>query len=322
MKRIAVVAGGFSSEHVVSLKSAATVMQHLDRNRFEPHLVLIDRNGWRIDEAGGTYAINPADFSVEYKGELMKFDAVFMMIHGTPGEDGKLQGYFDMLGIPYTGCDQLRSALTFNKWACNSFLDHLGFHCAKRILVRKHDTPDHSDILEKLGLPCFVKPNDAGSSFGVSKVKEAGELLPSISKAFAEGSEVLIESLLTGPEITCGVLPLNGRPHALPVTEIVSEGEFFDYAAKYEGKSQEITPARLEPRLYADVQRTAVEVYEKIGLGGLVRIDMIVHQGVPHIIEINTVPGMSAASIVPQQAAIEGITLEELFSMMLDQVLL
>jgi D-alanine-D-alanine ligase len=237
-----------------------------------------------------------------------------MMIHGTPGEDGKLQGYFDMIGLPYTGCNQLASTVTFNKWACNTMLKQLGFKCADSVLLRKGDKWTTEDIIAAVKLPCFVKPNDGGSSFGVTKVKTAEELPESIKLAFAEGSEVLIESMIAGTEITCGVLRMHGKTSALPVTEIIPEGEFFDYAAKYEGKSSEITPARLNPEVYSKVQHTAQEIYDQLGLGGVVRIDMMIQEGVPLVIEINTVPGMSAASIIPQQAEKAGILLKDLIS--------
>lgn len=314
MKRIAVIAGGFSSEHIISLKSAQTIMNHINRELFDPYLVMIDRFGWRVDAAGGPYALSLKDFSFERNGSKVTFDGAYMMIHGTPGEDGKLQGYFDMIGLPYTGCNQLASTLTFNKWACNTMLKQLKFNCAESVLIRKGDSWSSEAIIAELKLPCFVKPNDGGSSFGVTKVKLPEELPTAIELAFAEGTEVLMESMITGTEITCGVLKISGVTTALPVTEIIPEGEFFDYAAKYEGKSSEVTPARLDPHVYKTVQSTAESIYDKLGLGGVVRIDMMIQEGIPYVIEINTVPGMSAASIIPQQAEKAGVTINKLIS--------
>jgi D-alanine-D-alanine ligase len=321
MKRIAVVAGGYSSEHIISIRSAQTIMDNISRQAFEPYLVLVEKSGWRVDDAGASYMIDMQDFSFERMGEKVTFDCAFIIIHGTPGEDGLLPGYFDMIGVPYTGCNHLASTLTFNKWACNTMLRQLGFRVADSVLVRRHDTPVAADILARVGLPCFVKPNDGGSSFGVSKVKTDTDLLPAIEKAFAEGTEVLIERTVAGTEITVGVYWDGDAARALPITEIVSHNEFFDFAAKYEGQSHEITPARLDPAVYERVQRTAEAIYRDLGLGGVVRIDMLLDGGAPNIIEINTVPGMSAASIVPQQAEKAGISLEAMISSLIHQAL-
>ncbi len=320
-KRIAVICGGFSSEHVISMKSAKTVYNHLNKDLFEPKLVIIDNQGWRIQIEDKEIPLNLKDFSYTDKGERHGFDAAFLIIHGTPGEDGRLQGYFDMIGLPYTGCNHLSSAITFNKWSCNTLLKQLGFNCADSVILRRHDEINTAAILQSCGLPCFVKPNDGGSSFGVTKVKTESDLVPAISKAFEEGTEVIIERQVSGTEITVGVLKHQGKIMALPVTEIIPEGEFFDFAAKYEGKSKEITPARLPKDIYKQVSDTAERIYKSLGLSGVVRIDMMVQDKSPYIIEINTTPGMSDASIVPQQAARAGIKLSDLFTSILHQAL-
>jgi D-alanine-D-alanine ligase len=320
-KRIAVICGGFSSEHVISMKSAKTVYNHLNKDLFEPKLVIIDNQGWRIQTEDKEIPINLKDFSYTDKSERHGFDAAFLIIHGTPGEDGRLQGYFDMIGLPYTGCNHLSSAITFNKWSCNTLLKQLGFKCADSVILRRNDEVNTTTIIQTCGLPCFVKPNDGGSSFGVTKVKSEAELVPAVAKAFEEGSEVIIEKQVSGTEITVGVLKYEGKIMALPVTEIIPEGEFFDFAAKYEGKSKEITPARLPEDIYKQVSDTAERIYKSLGLSGVVRIDMMVQGVTPYIIEINTTPGMSDASIVPQQAARAGIKLSDLFTSILHQAL-
>lgn len=312
MKKIAVVAGGYSSEYEISLKSAETIVQALERAGYSAFLVIITRDRWYMVDGGRDCDIDRADFSADVRGTHLTFDAAYITIHGTPGEDGILQAYFDMIELPYASCDHLSSTVTFDKWACNAMLKELGFRTAKSVLLRQGETVDTSYIVDKLGLPCFVKPNDGGSSFGITKVKEADALQSAVSLAFNEGDQVLVEGLMEGMEITCGLYKDGTEIIPLPVTELVPDGEFFDYAAKYEGKSQEITPARISDADRDTVWSTCVAIYRKMGLKGLVRIDAFLKDGEVSIIEVNTTPGMTEHSLVPQQAAAAGIDLADL----------
>jgi D-alanine-D-alanine ligase len=309
-KKVAVIYGGYSSESKISQKSGGVIYEHIDRKLFDAYLVEITENSWHVHLNGGVSPIDKNKFTFIEKNEAVGFDAAFITIHGTPGEDGKLQAYFDMVGVPYINSSCFAAALSFNKWACNSFLRAFGIATAKAILIRKGDTPNPIEIADELGFPCFVKPNDGGSSFGVSKVKTLMEMPGAIAHAFEEGSEVVIESAVTGREITCGVFFDGTNVIALPPTEIISDNEFFDYQAKYEGKSKEITPAEISAEWTKVIQNTTKSIYRRLGLRGLARVDYIVTKdGVPNLIEVNTNPGMSAASIVPQQLKAAGIDL-------------
>ncbi len=304
-KNIAVVAGGYSSEYQISIKSAQTIINHLPSEFYIPYLVIITQDEWYLLKDDNKYIINREDFGVTINDVKITFDCAYITIHGTPGEDGKLQGYFDMIGLPYTSCNATVSAITFNKWYNNQVLLNNGFSCAKSIIIRN---PKHhyaaSEIVERLGLPCYVKPNDGGSSFGISKVKEENEVISAIEKAFEEGKEVVIEANMQGREVTCGAYAYKGNIYALPVTEIVSHKEYFDYEAKYEGLSDEITPAPISDELTKLVQETTVKAYRVMNLRGIIRVDFILKDNIPHIIEINTAPGMSPKSIIPQQVAV------------------
>ena len=251
----------------------------------------------------------------------IKFDGVFIAIHGTPGENGLLQGYFDMMGIPYSSCDAFCSALTFNKQACKLFLKEYGINMADAVLIRKGDKIDLAELNKKIGMPCFVKPNDSGSSFGVTKVKEKEELLPAIETAFKESNAVLIETFVNGREVACGVIKTEGKTLLLPLIEIISKNEFFDYEAKYsQGRSDEIAPADMPHAITKEIQRISKHIYEILGCKGIVRVDFIVAEGKPFFIEINTVPGMTKESLVPKEAAAAGISLEELYSMAVENM--
>lgn len=311
-KKIAIVYGGYSSEEEISLKSGKVVFNNLPKN-FTPYLVRINNDGWFLERNGVNIPINKSDFSVDVDGQKLIFDCVFIAIHGTPGEDGKLQAYFDMVGMPYASSNALACAITFNKWTCNTILKQHGFNCAESVVLRNKDHYKVDDIMEKISFPCFVKPNNGGSSFGISKVKESNELVPAIEKAFLEGSEVIIENFLKGTEVTCGVIQINGSFIDVPLTEIVSENEFFDYEAKYKGESQEITPARISEELTAEIKATAREVFKLLNLRGMARIDFMIKENTPYIIEVNTVPGLSEESIVPQMIRGAGKTLTEVF---------
>ena len=314
-KKVAILYGGYSSEAKISQKSAGTIYENLDREFYQPYLVEILENSWHVHDKGGVYPIDKNKFTYIVEDTLNTFDLAFITIHGTPGEDGKLQAYFDMIDMPYVNSDAFSSALTFNKWACNSFLRAFGIATAKAILIRKGETPNPIEIADELGFPCFVKPNDGGSSYGISKVKTLMEMPDAIAKAFSEGDEVVVESFLPGREITCGMYSDGKTLHALPLTEIVSENEFFDYQAKYEGKSNEITPADVSEDLAKLIKNTSKSVYRRLGLKGFARIDyMVSDQGIPNLIEVNTTPGMTSESLVPQQIKANGQNLKDVLS--------
>lgn len=307
-KNIAVIAGGYSSEYEVSLRSAATVSAAIDPERYRVYVVTLEKDAWTATLPDGTTApVNKNDFTFPCGGETVTIDCACITVHGTPGEDGRLQGYFDMLGIPYPSCGVLASALTFNKFVCNRFLESQGICVADSIRLRRGERHTAKAIVARLGLPVFVKPNESGSSFGVSRVTRIAQLQPAIGKAFAEGGEVIIERFIMGTEVTCGCYRVKGDTVALPLTEVVTENGFFDYRAKYCGESQEITPARLSGELTGQIQRETKKIYELIGARGLVRADYILPAGgQPVLLEVNTIPGMTAASFIPQQIRAAG----------------
>ena len=321
MKTIAIVAGGDSSEFEISVKSANEVRNILSY-RYIVYIIMIRGTNWYcLDQKGICYNIDKNDFTL-VTGELrIKFDAVFIAIHGTPGENGLLQGYFDMMGIPYTSCGAFCSALTFNKQACKLFLKEYNIPMAKAILIRKGEKTDAKSIIDLIGLPCFVKPNDSGSSFGVSKVKTDEELLPAIDTAFKESKEVLIEAFMDGREVACGVVKSKNQAIILPVTEIISKNEFFDYEAKYTpGKSDEVTPADMPAVITNEIQRLSSLIYDLLGCKGIVRVDFIIIGQKPCFLEINTVPGMTEESLVPKAVAAAGIAIEDFYSMIVEDM--
>ena len=321
MKTIAVVAGGNSSEYGISVQSARGVAEALN-GRYNLYIVNIKGNDWYWEDAKGRlYSIDRNDFTLVIDDERVRFDAVFIAIHGTPGENGLLQGYLDMTGIPYTSCDAFVSALTFHKQACKLYLNEYGIPMSGGLLIRKGDHYDQGKILKQIGLPCFVKPNASGSSFGVTKVKKEEEFDEAMDKAFAEGHEVLVESFMKGTEVACGVVRTKQRKIVMPVTEIVPRKEFFDFEAKYAGGlSDEITPARLPDDVTARIQELASDIYDILGCRGIVRVDFIVTADGPQFLEINTVPGMTGESIIPRQAAVFGISLPDLYSMVIEDL--
>lgn len=313
-KKIAIAMGGYSSEYEISIKSGDLVYKHLNKEVYEAYRVHILLDKWVVmTDQHEEFPIDKADFSVEIHGKKIIFDCVFNTIHGTPGEDGVFQGYLECLGIPQTACDYYQAALTFNKRDCISVLRGYGIKTATNYFLDKGDSIHPEEIIEIVGLPCFVKANKAGSSFGVSKVNQKEELLEAIQFSFEEDEEVIIESFLEGKEIDVSVIDYQGKIIALPVTEIISENEFFDYKAKYLGQSQEITPAELSEAETQKVQNLAIKIFKCLKLKGLTRTEFIFHQGEPHFIEVNTTPGLSEASIIPQQALAAGISLEDLF---------
>jgi D-alanine-D-alanine ligase len=321
MKTIAIAAGGDSSEYEISVKSANEVSRAL-AGRYKTFVIMIRGSKWYWEDTKGRFhGVDKNDFSLLVDDNRIRFDGVFIAIHGTPGENGLLQGYFDMLGIPYTSCDAFSSALTFNKQACKLFLKEYHIDMADAFLIRKGEKLDLNGIVSATGIPCFVKPNDSGSSFGVTKVKKKEDLLTALENAFSESDEALIESFLDGREVACGVIKTKNKTLVLPVTEIISKNEFFDYEAKYTpGKSDEVTPAKLPCAVSDEIQRLSLRIYELLGCRGLVRVDFIVVSGRPYFLEINTVPGLTKESIVPKQAATYGISLEELFTMSVEDM--
>jgi D-alanine-D-alanine ligase len=314
MKNVAIIMGGYSSEYQISLTSGGVVYQYLDKTKYNLFKVHIFKNKWvYVDELNEEFPINKNDFSIEANGKKITFDVVFNAIHGTPGEDGLMQAYFELLGIPQTSCDYYQSALTFNKRDLLSVLKPYGIKTATSFYLNLGDEFNAEKIIETVGLPCFVKPNKSGSSFGISKVKTKDELLPAIENAYKEDNEIIIESFLDGVEVSVGVINYKGKVTVLPITEIVSENDFFDYEAKYLGKSQEITPARISDELKLKVETVAKRAYEVLKMRGFSRSEFIIVNNEPYMLEMNTIPGMTTESILPQQAAAAGISLTELF---------
>jgi D-alanine-D-alanine ligase len=313
--KIAIIAGGDSGEYEISIKSAAVVKKHLDNTKFEIFLIVIRGKDWYYKADDGTdFAVNKEDFTVSLPGRLLSFDGVFVAIHGTPGEDGRIQGYFDLLGLPYTSCDQVTSALTFDKFFCNHFVSSFGVNISKSIVLKKGEEVNENELLQRISLPFFVKPNRGGSSVGTSKVKIPEELLPALEKAFREDSLVLLEEHIPGRELSCGTITYNGEIRTLPITEILSKNEFFDYEAKYQGKSEEVTPANVSEEVARAINSTSVKLYKLLNCRGIVRFDYILNDKKLFFLEVNTVPGFSELSIVPQQALKAGISLQDLFS--------
>lgn len=321
MRTIAIAAGGDSSEFEISVKSANEVSKALSA-KYVVYIIMIRGINWYWEDPKGRYHnIDKNDFTLVVDDFKIRFNAVFIAIHGTPGENGLLQGYFDMMKIPYTSCDAFCSAITFNKLACKLFLKEYGIVMAESLLVRKGEPLDIKNIIKKISLPCFVKPNDSGSSFGVSKVKKKEDLSSAIEKAFKESDEVLIEKFMKGREVACGVVKTKSKALILPVTEIISKNEFFDYEAKYkQGKSEEVTPADLPEEVTDEIQQLSSQIYDLLGCKGIVRVDFIIIGSDPNFLEINTVPGMSAESLIPQQAKAAGIKLDDLYSMVIENL--
>jgi D-alanine-D-alanine ligase len=314
MKKIAVVCGGYSGESVVSMRSADMVMNNIDKARYQPFKVVVTRERWFVMDGTIEMDIDRNDFSFSRNADKITFDGVFMIIHGTPGEDGLMQGYFEMLGIPTTTGGVLNMALTFNKKQTTRTLTSMGFRTAKSMTLKSTEPYSASFVVQSIGLPCFVKPNCGGSSIGTSRVNTAEDLHLALEKAFAEDDVVIIEEFVKATEVTCGVIVLDGMVTALPITEIVSKKEFFDYEAKYQGASEEITPARLAENIYKQVQGYSEEIYKKLDCKGMIRVDYLIRGEEVFVMEVNTTPGFSEASIIPQQAAVAGLNKTQLIS--------
>ena len=313
-KNIAIVWGGYSSEIPISEKSAAGIYSFMDKNNYSLFKVKITREAWEVEYNSSVLPINKNDFSFTVDSKTIKFDFAYVTIHGTPGEDGTLQGYFDMIGIPYSNCGVLSSALTFNKFTCNNFLKSFGVNVADSITIRKNDPINSTEIISRLGLPLFTKPNVGGSSFATTKVKEESQLESAIEAAHKEAPEAIIESFISGTEVTCGCFMTEKGVTVLPLTEVVTHNEFFDFDAKYNGEVEEITPARISSETTLAIQKETERIYSLIGAKGIIRADYIIAKNIPILLEVNTTPGMTKTSIIPQQIAAAGLNMTVVLS--------
>lgn len=323
-QNIALVTGGLSGEAQISYKSAITVSNHTDRDKFNLYKIDINPEGWwYLPETGERSAVDRSNFSIIDQGQNIQFDAILLCIHGTPGEDGKLQGYFDMLGLPYTSCDAATSALTFNKRYTVAVAAFAGIHVAKSLHLFKHTPVTVDSILSQLQLPLFVKPNNGGSSIGISRVDQSSDLAGALEKAFQEDDQILVEEFISGREFTIGVFKSKGNTTVLPITEIKTGNAFFDFEAKYQGKSEEITPAEISPKMQEQLTAAAKRVYEVLNCRGVVRIDFIYNETKeqPYMLEVNTVPGQSAASVIPQQVKAMGRSLTDFYTDIIEEAL-
>ncbi|WP_281525184.1 D-alanine--D-alanine ligase [Alistipes dispar] len=319
--KIALLAGGDSPEREIALQSAAQIAAALDRGKYDVTVIDLHRRDWHYTAPDGRqWQVDKNDFSLTVEGERREFDYALVIIHGTPGEDGRLQGYLDMMGIPYSSCSMVSSVITFDKITTKRTLAGRGINLAREVFLRRDEAFDAARIVADLGLPLFVKPNANGSSFGVTKVHTPEELPAAIAAAFAQGDEILVEECIAGREMGCGVMIAGGKEYLFPITEIIPRKEFFDYEAKYTaGRSEEITPADIAPEVKAELNRMTLEAYRTCRCSGVVRVDFIVTpEGRPYFIELNSIPGMSAGSIVPKQVRAMGMTLGELFDIVID----
>ncbi len=328
-KNIALLTGGYSEEYEISVKSGKVITRHLDHELFNVYLIKVTTGKWTYsDENGVEYGVDLNGFTLGLPAGLVRFDAAFIGIHGTPGEDGKLQGYLDMMQVPYNTCGRVTSAITFNKYFCNEFAGRLNVNVAKTHYLHKRDLINPKEIIEITGMPCFVKPNSNGSSIGITKVKSEEDLLPAIGQAFEVDDEVLVQEFIPGTEVTCGIYEKNGELVVLPLTQIISHKEWFDYEAKYtDGMADEITPAPISEIQAIACRETSAMLYRKLNCRGIVRFDYILtpesykNSSAFYFLEVNTVPGLSEASIVPRQAASIGISLSQLFTDVLNETI-
>lgn len=320
---IALITGGYSGEAKISYRTATTIYNHLDKNLYEVYKIDVNPSGWWWEWQGQKGAVDKNDFSITAGGKKITFDAVFIGMHGTPGEDGKLQGYFDMLGLPYTSCSAATSALTFNKRYTVAVAAMAGVNVAPSVHLFKGSPVDEAAILKNLRMPLFVKPNNGGSSIGMSKIVKAEELQPALEKAFKEDDQVLVEQMINGREFTVGVFKNNEGIQVLPITEVISQNFFFDFEAKYEGKSSEITPADIPARWQEQLKEAAAKIYRVFNCNGVIRIDFIYNEeaGAPFMLEINTIPGQSDASVIPQQVRSKGWDLQQFYAGLLNEAL-
>lgn len=301
-KNIAIAAGGYTSEYGVSIKSAQGIHSFIDKTRYNVYIVEIRENSWQVLlDDNQRIDIDKNDFSFLLNNEKVKFDFVYITIHGTPGEDGLLQGYLEMINIPYSCCGVLTSAITYNKYVCNNYLRGYGIDVANSMLVRKGETVSNKEVMERIGLPCFIKPSLGGSSFGVSKVTKEEDIQKAIDNAIKESDEVIIEAFMDGTEVTCGCYKTRNKSEVFPITEVVTHNEFFDYDAKYNGQVDEITPARISDELTKKIQDMTSRVYDILNCKGIIRIDYIIEKDKISLLEVNTTPGMTTTSFIPQQ---------------------
>lgn len=322
-KNIAVVYGGDSSEFVVSVKSSINVYQSIDSSIYNIWKVQMKGLEWHVFKNDQVFApVDKNDFSFLKNGVKIKFDFAYITIHGTPGEDGKLQGYFDMVKIPYSTCGVYSSALTFNKYFCSNYLHNFNVPMAKSVRLFKGDKVDIDQLIENLGLPLFVKPNAGGSSFGVTKVKGKDQLAGALEMAMNESADILVEQFIDGPEFTCGLVKLSNQEILFPVTEVIPQNEFFDFEAKYiAGKADEITPARISPELTQKIQQLSSRIYDLCDCSGIVRMDYILKDDEFYFLEVNTTPGMTATSFVPQQIAAMDMKLGDVLRLIIEDKL-
>ena len=322
MKRtVAIIAGGDSSEHEVSMNSAKGIYSFIDKEKYNLYIVELSKKAWEAVLPDGTRSkIDKNDFSFMDGEKKVKPDFAYITIHGTPGENGILQGYFELLDIPYSTCDVLVSAMTFSKFTLNQYLKGFGIRVAESMLVNKHFGIEDKDVIEKIGLPCFIKPNASGSSFGVTKVKTAEQIQPALQAAFAESDDVMIEAFMDGIELANGCYKTREKSVVFPITEVVSNNEFFDYNAKYKGEVTEITPARLSPELTERVKKLTSAIYDILGCKGIVRIDYIITEGEKiNMLEINTTPGMTSTSFIPQQVKAAGLDIKDVMTDIIEE---
>ena len=315
-RTIAIVAGGDSSELPVSLRSAQGIYSFIDKERYNLYIVEMQGKRWEVVLPNGEKTpIDRNDFSFTENGEKKIFDFAYITIHGTPGENGILQGYFDLLEIPYSSCNVLVSAMTFNKFTCNQYLKGFGIRVSESMVLRKGFEILDEEVINKVGLPCFIKPNAGGSSFGVTKVKTKEDIQPAIEKAFGESDEVIIEAYMQGTEITCGCYKTKDKEVVFPITEVVTSNEFFDYDAKYNGQVDEITPARIPEETAERVRLLTSAIYDILGCDGIIRIDYIITEGEKvNLLEINTTPGMTATSFIPQPVRAAGLDIKDVMT--------
>lgn len=315
-RKIAIVAGGDSSESPVSLRSAATILEYMDKDKYQPYILEIEGKNWQVHVSEGISApVDRNDFSFTYNGIKTVFDYAYIIIHGTPGENGVFEGYLRLMRIPFSTCDVLPSALTFNKFVLNKTMKSCKVNVANSRRLRKGDKVDPDKIISKVGLPCFIKPTDGGSSFGTTKVKTRDQIIPAVEEAFKENNEIMIESFMQGIEVTNGYYKTRKREVKLPVTEVVPKTDFFDYDAKYNGKVEEITPARIPDDLRDRIQDLTAKIYDLLGCHGIIRNDYIITDGDKiNLLEVNTTPGMTATSFIPQQIRAAGLNLTDVLT--------
>lgn len=313
-KNVAIIWGGYSSEIVVSEKSMNGIYSFLDKQKYNIYKIKIDKNSWTAEIEGKEYTVDKNDFSISFNSTKIKIDFAYITIHGTPGEDGRLQGYFDMLNIPYSSCNWMASALTFNKFFCNNFLKNFGLNVAKSVYLNKDTKYDIHTIAETLKFPIFIKPNTGGSSFATTKVKEIDKMQEAIDFAFSEASDVIIESFISGREVTCGCYKIKNKEIVFPITEVITKNEFFDFNAKYMGEVEEITPADLSQETTLNIQQLTSKIYDLVGAKGIIRADFIISDNIPYLLEVNTTPGMTATSFIPQQVKAAGLNITDVLT--------